>query len=181
MVEQRKLLEKHLGSEEFRNVLRVCEGSRANFVMLEVGKRSTKFHIFAHFFFKKVLPGSPLSADKLTAALLNVGIVIRYFGGSNKGCLHEIVLLGIDVLFAALANFIRISSGLPSDTLRVISACASLLLHSAIVPPVRPSAQTKKVVQYRVCCLVLVDEENVRPFGVLCRAIFAAFCSTWTA
>lgn len=93
MVEQRRLLETALTAPEFAAALRVCRGSRANFVLVEV------------------LPASPVPAAALTQALLGVGIVIRYFGGSNK----------------ALASFIRISSGAPADMQRVVAALSWLL------------------------------------------------------
>jgi imidazoleglycerol-phosphate dehydratase len=93
MVEQRRFLEESLSAPEFAASLRVCRGSRANFVLLEV------------------LPTSTVAAAELTQALLSVGIVIRYFGGSNK----------------ALASYIRISSGAPKDMLRVVAALSWLL------------------------------------------------------
>ncbi len=125
MVEQRKLLETALAAAEFAGILRVCKGSRANFVLLEV------------------LPGSPVLAGKLTEALLKAGIVIRYFGASNS----------------ALASYIRISSGLPADTLRVVSALHWLLTQpQEKLCPVRSSAKNRadflSVVPKNLDCIV---------------------------
>jgi histidinol-phosphate aminotransferase len=84
LVDQRRAIESAMS--EHPEALRIVVGSKANFVLAQV------------------LPESPVDAAGLAERLHQCGIIVRYFGGSNK----------------ALADYVRISSGTPGMFIRLI-------------------------------------------------------------
>lgn len=99
LVNNRKLLERAM--EEHPKALRIVTGSKANFVLVEV------------------LPEAPVNAATLAQRLHECGIIVRYFGGSNK----------------ALADYVRISAGTEADVLRVTQALFWILKKSDMKVP----------------------------------------------